>query len=716
MKIDSGFLDRRFELMGTREAGERITGAFKKRDVQFFIVGEQWQPGQSAVLIERRPFMEELIQTAFGKDSPGWRQDWLEALGREPELLPILIAGGVLKQFPRGNLDPGAAQSVVLLPAQQRAVRSYLKGYLAGVSKTPLIDAMNPSPAQLESPGIAVADGRVLGVYLGPTVGRGGSQGPGSWSYEIPLTVRRTLHEIREEPSPAAAAGAKSSPEVGPVASVTPGAPGVVPEFSAFPRVTVSAAAVPEKPLPFVVGYSESPDPQAQEQTPINVKEPQGDLLVIASAEGATIEEPSFVQLPMQMAAEHTFVANVAKGAEKVVLRVKYFYKNNLVGSIVKPVPLEAASANVAVSLLPRLRLDEAAARVDLILLVERSTPGCIAWSALVPDTGKVSGPFKVELAEEKKFAKDLAGIRRTYGDRGQSALEELYGMGIQIRDLIPKEIRDDYLLPALKGPRPPSILLMTDQAFVPWELARFGPRELGRKEPAFLGELARVGRWWTATSVGAPRSYRKIEQVSAVAATEYKGAGGLQTLPHALAERTWLVTEFQKALKVRPVEATLPEVESWLRSQPPPAGHLGHIALHGYSDAEENAQGLVLGDGRVLTPNLLAGQFYEGDQPRFEVVFLNACQVGTAGERLGRIAGFPGALLRAGAAALIAPLWEVQDSVAGRVAQEFYRRVLVEGLEVAEVMRQLRSDIDRESITPAAYVYYGHPCLQLAH
>jgi hypothetical protein len=166
------------------------------------------------------------------------------------------------------------------------------------------------------------------------------------------------------------------------------------------------------------------------------------------------------------------------------------------------------------------------------------------------------------------------------------------------------------------------------------------------------------------------------------------------------------------KAIAI-PVEAQHPDIEQWLDTDPRRSGHLGHIALHGFSDAQADTQGLILGDGSLLTPNRLAGEFHPGGTPRFEVLFLNACQVGTAGERLGRIEGFPGALLSGGAAAFIGPLWEVEDSVARCVAQEFYTCVLDRGEEVGEALRHLRSS-SGSSITPWAYLFYGHPRLRL--
>jgi len=119
--------------------------------------------------------------------------------------------------------------------------------------------------------------------------------------------------------------------------------------------------------------------------------------------------------------------------------------------------------------------------------------------------------------------------------------------------------------------------------------------------------------------------------------------------------------------------------------------------------------------DGAVLTPYRLAGECEPGQVPRFALVFLNACQVGTAGADLGRMAGFPGALARGGVSGFIAPLWEVQDHVARDTAAAFYRFALDQAQEVGEAWRTLRARTPAGgSITPWAYVFYGHPCLRL--
>ena len=53
----------------------------------------------------------------------------------------------------------------------------------------------------------------------------------------------------------------------------------------------------------------------------------------------------------------------------------------------------------------------------------------------------------------------------------------------------------------------------------------------------------------------------------------------------------------------------------------------------------------------------------------RAPFVFLNACQVGSAGEMLGSYNGIAEAFLQAGATAVVAPLWNVDDTIAQKIA-----------------------------------------------
>ena len=95
--------------------------------------------------------------------------------------------------------------------------------------------------------------------------------------------------------------------------------------------------------------------------------------------------------------------------------------------------------------------------------------------------------------------------------------------------------------------------------------------------------------------------------------------------------------------------------------------------------------------------------------------MFLNACQVGTAGASLGQASGFPGVLLKKGMLGFVAPLWEVHDTHARAFAEAFYKETLTNNRPVAEVLMELRKNYNyKESLTPLAYLFYGNPGLTL--
>ena len=65
---------------------------------------------------------------------------------------------------------------------------------------------------------------------------------------------------------------------------------------------------------------------------------------------------------------------------------------------------------------------------------------------------------------------------------------------------------------------------------------------------------------------------------------------------------------------------------------------------------------------------------------------FLNACQVGAGQALLGDYAGMAEAFLYAGACAIVAPLWSIDDKIAHEIALRFYDGVF-SGLSPAEAL-----------------------------
>jgi CHAT domain-containing protein len=103
--------------------------------------------------------------------------------------------------------------------------------------------------------------------------------------------------------------------------------------------------------------------------------------------------------------------------------------------------------------------------------------------------------------------------------------------------------------------------------------------------------------------------------------------------------------------------------------------------------------------------------------------VFLNACQLGAADKLLGDYAGLAESFLLSGASAVVAPLWNVRDTIAREISLEFYRTVYGsaqrgERITAGEALRRTRARFTGRSqnATYLAYQLYGDPNLQLTH
>jgi CHAT domain-containing protein len=167
---------------------------------------------------------------------------------------------------------------------------------------------------------------------------------------------------------------------------------------------------------------------------------------------------------------------------------------------------------------------------------------------------------------------------------------------------------------------------------------------------------------------------------------------------------------DLAKTYKTTPVDARSAPVQRLLEGDP--KADLLHFAVHGQYDPQGQIDGVVLIDG-ALSPNQVTGSELGGTP----FVFLNACQVGAANEVLGDYAGMADAFLKAGAAAVIAPLWSIDDVLARELALQFYKKAL-NGESPASVMRSERTAFlkasEPTSSTYLAYQFYGHPRMTL--
>jgi hypothetical protein len=363
------------------------------------------------------------------------------------------------------------------------------------------------------------------------------------------------------------------------------------------------------------------------------------------------------------------------------------------------------------------------------------SAKNTFVWTAYAADPAVPVPDLPSVTTLDDQVADFATQIRRSIEFSGGAAEDyfTLRGRAVQIGRSVPEGIQTAVRTVAAAPDRTtaPAVLLLTEELVVPWELACLDPAlttAWGGSSP-FLGAQVAISRWPLDEHKPRPRPRPTVEvRTAAVLTADYTGVAGWKRLESAVAEAGEVAALFTPPASSVPPE--LIAVMDLFSSQP--KYDVLHVALHGKYDAQGNQEGIVLlrknATGAVaqyLTPTMLEG----GSLPHAPFVFLNACQVAADETVLGDYAGFASTLLRIGAAAVVAPLWNVRDDIAHAVARSFYAATLATGVatepvSAAEAMRALRATYTEEGArtedpqqhaTLIAYQVFGHPRLKLA-
>jgi hypothetical protein len=321
--------------------------------------------------------------------------------------------------------------------------------------------------------------------------------------------------------------------------------------------------------------------------------------------------------------------------------------------------------------------------------------------------------------------------IRRTIEFSGGAADDyfSLAGRAVQIGRAVPTGIQEAvrHVAEAPGRTTAATVLLLTEELVVPWELATFETKlatTWGGPSP-FLGAHVAVSRWPLDEHEPRPRPRSTVEiHQAAVLTADYTGVPSWKNLTSAIEEGKEVAALFTPP--ATPVEPELITVIDLFNSRP--QYDVLHAALHGKYDAQGGQEGIVLlkkspaggATAQFLTPTMLE----TGSLPHGPFVFLNACQVASDESVLGDYAGFASTLMRIGAAGVVAPLWNVRDDVAAAVARSFYAATLgATPVSAAEAMRAIRAtyteaaaraDDPHQHATLIAYQVFGHPRLHL--
>src|SRR5680860_929664 len=194
-------------------------------------------------------------------------------------------------------------------------------------------------------------------------------------------------------------------------------------------------------------------------------------------------------------------------------------------------------------------------------------------------------------------------------GDLTKASSQGMYGSWEMIR---------------IVGDRPPTILIISQDPYMPWELA-FVKSPLDPKCAPFLGAQTVLGRWILPRlhqdEPGPPVEDARMAMTMAILSGEYPERGRWKRLPHAEQEAQDLAARYEG----RSVPADPESVEAFLAN--PSDAEVFHFAGHAVYDPDSLENGLVLNDGTYLDGTVVMG-FQLSPEPR-PFVFLNACEAG---------------------------------------------------------------------------------------
>ncbi len=343
----------------------------------------------------------------------------------------------------------------------------------------------------------------------------------------------------------------------------------------------------------------------------------------------------------------------------------------------------------------------------------ESDNGGRLLWTFDTPHTNidVPDAPVSTNIGSRPEdFARTIVdGVGVREGQLGLRAY--LQGIGNTIAEQMPQQFWDMLQAVAKQAAsegRAPSVFILSEEPYVPWELACVDPPlSDDASVPPFLGAQACVGRW----VLGQRRP--KLPPPVAVKVAAMAVVSGEYNQPgwNRLLEAEQEAATIEQSYGATAVPATTQDVLQCLGGVP--AAQALHFAVHGIYDPNSVMNGIVLTDGQTLDPLEVKGSVLASSP----FVFLNACQVGSSNRILGDYGGMADAFLYAGASGVVAPLWSIKDTIAREIALRFYAEAFA-GTPPAEILRRERAAFHGveagDSATCLAYIWYGHPSLKL--
>lgn len=504
------------------------------------------------------------------------------------------------------------------------------------------------------------------------------------------------------------------------------------PPRSAYARLDSPKDVVGGVPFTVCVGLSEKQSPDVQGGRIVRPPSSVGPytLTVQLMIDGFTPSDPSACRQELRVTAEAPYpsvelalTAVAPEAAEDArSIMATFSVEGQIIGVASRAVVVHAdestlpAAAVVSETTGVDMPIPTQETAADLTITIARGSTGskgCLQWTLETPWSG-IDLPreaLKSDIGSAPdQFARalvDKVNLREGQPDLGPF----LEGVGATIAEQVPARVLEVLREVAARVDASdggePTVLLISEEPYVPWELACIDP-PLYADRPPFLATQVVVGRWVLGQSrPKLPPPMAVDAENVAVVWGAYQAVPGWQRLVNAEEEGK----ELTRVYAARHVDAKMQPVLDCLDGTPP--AEVLHFSMHGIYDPNGLQDGLVLTDRSPLEPFTVRGKKLEAAP----FVFLNACQVGSGQAILGDYAGLADAFLFAGAAAVIAPLWSIKDDEARDIALRFYERAFA-GETPARILREERAQFGSgshpHSGTCLAYQFFGHPKMHL--
>ena len=470
-------------------------------------------------------------------------------------------------------------------------------------------------------------------------------------------------------------------------------------------RIEVEGAVARGGALVIRVDLPDEPARHGERRVPLDRLPPGwGELRIQVRLAGPMLEdlqviEPEVLLLEDGPTSPASFRARVKDDASgELAMEAVFFHGSRFCGATTASVPI-AGEATRARPTTPAITsapsnfsvAPAAAGPLLTVTIIAEGSSHIWIWTTPFPlENGEAYE--RVDASGSAEFATSMFAACPKFGP--SDFRQRMESVGERVWDAAPAKFRAAYLELRSRFGKSFAIQLITRDAWMPWEAMK--PHGAGfDADHLFLTHP--ISRW---PVEGGNRMYQTVPPgVPMTFAPEYQGK---EALPAAQEEKRLMKALFG-AEEAQPSRAAFLEL---LQDASRRATSIVHFAGHATADGGAREGGLKMSAETVTLDDVDRERVRLGENSH-SLVILNACEAGQQREQLGMVVGWSAALVRRRFGGFIAPLWKVQDAVAGEL-MAVTLHALREGTPIGEALRRGREATCEKSIASFAYIAHG--------